>query len=68
MTILLAQAHSVSVQASSFSAQAKAALPQVGDRNWNWRKNLLCPTIEGVLLGERGSWENRPSRAWLWGE
>jgi hypothetical protein len=33
-----AQAHSASVQASSPSAQAKAALPQVGDRNWNWRK------------------------------
>ncbi len=45
MARLLAQAASPSVQAASPSAQAKAAAAQVGDRNWNWRKNLSCPTI-----------------------
>jgi len=45
MATLLAQARTASVQASSPSAQIKAAVPQVGDRNWNWRKHILCPTI-----------------------
>jgi len=35
---------SASVQASSPSAQAKAAAALVGDRNWNWKKKILCPT------------------------
>ncbi len=26
------------------SAQVKAAVAQVGDRNWNWEKEILCPT------------------------
>ncbi len=38
------------VQAGSPSAQAKAAAVQVGGRNWNWRKNLSCPTIEVISL------------------
>ncbi len=36
-------------QAASPSAQGKAAAAQVGDRNWNWRKNLSCPTIRVKL-------------------
>ena len=36
----------VSVQAYSLSPQVKAAAAQVGGRNWNWRKKILCPTIE----------------------
>ena len=44
MARLLAQAGSPLVQASSPSAQGKAAAAQVGDRNWNWRNNLSCPT------------------------
>jgi hypothetical protein len=38
MATLLAQARSALVQASSPSAQVKAAEVQVGDRNWNWEK------------------------------
>ena len=42
------RACSGSAQACSPSAQAKAATGQVGGRNWNWGKKILCPTI-GVL-------------------
>ena len=41
MATLLAQARSALVQASSPSAQVKAAEVQAGDRNWNWGKNLI---------------------------
>jgi len=64
MARLLAQAASPSVQASSPSAQGKAAAAQVGDRNWNWRKNLSCPTIRvikvicALLLSVRNRWVN----------
>ena len=49
---LLVQARSASVQASSPSPQVKAAAAQVGDRNWNLRKKILCPTIEVVGKGK----------------
>jgi hypothetical protein len=42
---LLEQARSVWLQASSPSAQVKTAAAQVGDRNWNWRGKISCPTI-----------------------
>jgi hypothetical protein len=45
MVSLLVKACSTSIQASSPSAQVKAAAAQVGDRNWNWEKKILCPTI-----------------------
>ena len=35
-------------KAGSASAQAKAAAPQVGDRNWHWRTNILCSTIQVI--------------------
>jgi hypothetical protein len=38
-----------SVQAYSPLVQDKAAAAQVGDRNWNWGKNILCPTFEVSL-------------------
>jgi hypothetical protein len=40
---------SASFQASSPSAQVKAAAAQVGDRNWNWEKKILCSTIEVII-------------------
>ena len=45
MARLLVQAGSPSLQASSLSAQAKAAAPQVDVRNWNWEKKILCPNM-----------------------
>jgi hypothetical protein len=48
---LFVQARSASIQASSPSAQVKAAVPQVGDRNWNWEE--LCPTNRGKLTWGR---------------
>jgi len=55
MAPLLVQVRSASVQASSPSAQVKAAAAQAGDRNWNWRKKILCPTMEVLheLYGPR---------------
>ena len=35
---------------SSPSAQVGAAAPQVGDRNWNWRKNLVSD-YRGIYIG-----------------
>lgn len=43
---LLAQARSALVQASSPSAQDKAAAAQVGDRKWNWEEKILYSIIE----------------------
>ena len=40
------QASSVSLQASSPSAELEAAAAQVGDRKWNWEKKILYLTIE----------------------
>jgi hypothetical protein len=49
MATLLAQARSASVQASSPSAQIKAGVPQVGNRNWTWeKKNLMFDC--GVIM------------------
>jgi hypothetical protein len=42
MATLLVQARSASVQTSSPSGQAKATVAQVGHRNWNWEKKILC--------------------------
>ena len=49
MAALLAQARSVSVQASSPSPQVKAAVTQVGNRNWNWEKKSYV-RLYGYLL------------------
>jgi len=49
MATLLAQARSALVQASSPSAQVKAAEVQAGDRNWNWGKKSYIRTT-GVFL------------------
>jgi len=38
----------VQVQASSPSAEVKAAAAQVGDRNWNWEKNSMSE-YAGIL-------------------
>jgi len=45
MATLLAQARSASVQASSPSAQVKAAVAKVGDYNWNWEEKILYSAI-----------------------
>ena len=52
MATLLAQACSALVQASLPLAQVKAAVPQVGDRNWNSEE-------KNTMLDYRGSDANR---------
>lgn len=53
-TSWLEYAHcSASLQAYSPLASGKAAAAQVRDRNWNWEKRILCPTI-GVFGSDPG--------------
>jgi hypothetical protein len=54
MATLLEQAHSASVQASSPSAQVKAAVAKIGDHNWNWEKKILYSTM-GVVSDPQSS-------------
>jgi hypothetical protein len=39
--------------ASLPSAQVKTAAAHIGDRNWNWRKKILCPTMWIVVVNRR---------------
>jgi hypothetical protein len=33
---------------STISNEIKAAVAQVGGRDWNWRMKILCPTIQAT--------------------